>query len=171
MRQLQSLFEEKRDRSHWNLLTHHYMLNSSSTQFNTFFILVNNCLKPLFKMSHQLLHTHSSILAFILDSTLLEYFIKFLIPATVQYTNNIKSLLKKNPRQLYLHSSFLYSYKMTQLSIYQLLDYNIPLLINYRNHHLLQLHTRDHLQHKRLKKERKTNYKKLMISSFIPMKA
>lgn len=41
---------------------------------------------------------------------------------------------------------------MTQLSIYQLLDYNIPLLINYRNHHLLQLHTRDHLQHKHLKK-------------------
>lgn len=42
---------------------------------------------------------------------------------------------------------------MTQLSIYQLLDYNIPLLINYRSHHLLQLHTRAHLQHKHLKKK------------------
>lgn len=65
----------------------------------------------------------------------------------------------KNIYMPYLHSSFLYSYKMTQLSIYQLLDYNTPLLINYRNRHLLQLHTRDHLQHKHLKKGRKPEWK------------
>lgn len=68
----------------------------------------------------------------------------------------------------YLHSSFLYSYKMTQQSIYLLLDYNTPLLINYRNRHLLQLHTRDHLQHKHLKKGRKT---KLVIDFHTPPKS
>lgn len=77
-----------------------YMLNPSWIQLNTFFILVNSCLKSKFKMNQQILHTHSSILDFILASSILDSSLKVLpnIISTLQHI--VKSPFKE--QKLYI---------------------------------------------------------------------